>query len=548
MKKIPSLQPVNKYPLTMGKFVETRVNGGMYTTIDAADLENKYATVIENMRVRKDVTERRGGYMNTALFKNPLPSWGPLYSLNVAAIQYPNLTSRTFLFTTDGVKYLNAGAWSNLATGWAMAQTSRVQFALLKDMLVFTTNGVRTIQTLSSATPPVLADAKASKTYKYLTAFFNRIVAANFADSPSNSIKVEWCADGDVTKWEGDDRTAGSALLISGPADIDDEITGLKAINNRLFIWRKRSIWVADRQASGSAPFSFSSFINGIGCDLPYSITEVRGGIIWADTRTSSIWFFDGQNYPKRIGLPIEDTLKTDFLNLVSKDYAQGAYDALNNEWYLLVYGGTSISANGFAKLWIYNGDTEQFSYDKYITTSDYINAVFSTRTNAYSLTIGELQGTIGDLVGTIGSLGGNASQVDTIFLGGYDGAYYYDETYYCDSPGGVIQSVWQSKIFEIPTDDIAIGEVRIEYANAGGEFISFYYTTDGKEFSSTLFKQQVTEVTPGTKLFRIPLNVRCRQFQFKLKFYSNNNSIIGNRAKLLKYEVHVYQLGRSTI
>lgn len=561
MKRIQPLRPVNKYPLTLGKFVETRVNGGMYTVIDSADLENKYATDLKNMRVRKDAIVRRGGYASILEAGLPASSSIVFRALDMAAIQYPNGTSRTFLFTKDGVKYLNAGTWSSLATGWAMAATDRIQHAILNATLVFSTNGNRTIQTLSSATPPVLADAKASKTYKYITAFFNRIVAANFVGSPNNSIKVEWTADGDVTKWDGDDRTAGSNLLLNGPSDLDDEITGLKAINNRLFIWRKRSIWVADRQASGSAPFSFSPFIQGLGCDLPYTITEVRGGICWADTKTSSMWFFDGQNYPKRIGLPIEDILKTDLLNITSVDFPQGAYDPINNELYLLVKGGSEGANTSTAKIWIHNFDTEQFSYDNIDQNFNEIFAIFASRFGAYSLSIGELQGTIGSLIGTIGSLGGTPQLVDNICFSAAENIRYYNEALLNDKPEagfGVfnsyyVQGFWQSKVFEIPTDDIAIGEIRFEYDNSAGENIDFYYSINGAVIGSVPFKTITADNTPGTKLFRIPLNVRCRQFQFAIRFWSTaipSNYPIpqGNRARILKYEVHTYELGRSTI
>lgn len=570
MRQIQQLRKVRNYPLESGKFVEEQINMGMVTALDPTDIPNSAGVDVKNMRLRYSCLTTRPylSYVQDIGFPDLYNSPDDFRILGLHKIKYPNSSQKLYRFTTDGVRWLNGAVWTSLASAYALGDFDRIQVAVLADKLVFSTNGALTLKSIDST--PTLADVKAGKTYRYITSFYNRIVAANFNGSPDLATKIEWCADGDVTLWEGDHRTAGSVLLTSGPEEIADRITGIKALGNVLLIFRERSLWVGNRQASATAPFTFSGLVNGIGCNLPYTICEVQGGFMWADAKSGTIWYFNGQDSPQPVGRPNDERFVKQLQGISSLDAPQAVYDPVNEE-YLLLIPQLNVDKQ---LIWVYSFRTKTWVYDevKYAATLWVADI-------AYGFTqIRDLPaGPISDLAGTIANLGTSATERPAVGYGTYGPSYvgggllFYDESNDAaiGDAGFVIESfnftfvpermvsVFTSKIFQIPSDDIAISNFLLEYhiidrfnasSAPGGLYdsippIKIYYAINGENIEIRpayySFKKLDLVSQKGIVKLSIPLNIRCRQFQFKIEQTLSH-------IHFLRYELHVNQLGRT--
>jgi hypothetical protein len=166
------------------------------------------------------------------------------------------------------------------------------------------------------------------------------------------------------------------------------------------------------RQAFQTPVFAFRPIVQGIGCDLPYTIARVPGGAVWADQRTQEVYFYSPQNGPRPIGSVINRDLYND-LELL--EYAQGAYDPFEHEYHLGVIedGETQIT-----RTWVYSFQHNAWTYDD----SPEVSCIGVVELKDASVAIDDLVDTIDDQTGTIDGLGGGSTFIPTLLKGIEDG------------------------------------------------------------------------------------------------------------------------------
>ena len=233
----------------------------------------------------------------------------------------------------------------------------------------------------------------------FVVAYGDRVVCGNCSTTSQGHIStmIKWSGNGNPFEWDPlEDESAGENILDSAPSDYGDEITGLAVVGTTLVILRERSIWLVERNPVASNPFRFVPFIAGFGCDLPYTVASIPGGVVYADRRTNGVFLFAPGREPQRISRPVEDQL---FADIDVSTYVEAAYDPFEMEYHLglnvpnvlLNADGSTLTTSFITKTWVYNLKTQAWTYD--------IGPEVSTIGNSYSLhdlvMIDELTGTI---------------------------------------------------------------------------------------------------------------------------------------------------------
>lgn len=233
----------------------------------------------------------------------------------------------------------------------------------------------------------------------FVVSYADRVVCGNCSTKSQGHVStmIKWSGNGEPFVWDAlEDESAGENILDSAPSDYGDEITGLAVVGTSLVILRERSIWLVERQPVASNPFRFVPFVAGFGCDLPYSVASIPGGVVYADRRTNGVFLFAPGREPQRISRPVEDQL---FDDIDVSTYVEGAYDPFEMEYHLGLNvpgvmkntDGSALVSKFITKTWVYNLKTQEWTYD--------IGPEVSTIGNSYSLhdlvMIDELTGTI---------------------------------------------------------------------------------------------------------------------------------------------------------
>jgi len=234
---------------------------------------------------------------------------------------------------------------------------------------------------------------------KFLVSYADRLVAANVSTAITGlvSTMVQWSANGDPFEWDPlEDESAGSNPLDSAPGDYGDEITGLAVIGTMLVILRERSLWVVERQPIAADPFRFIPLLAGYGCDLPYTVAPIPGGVIYADRRSNGVYMFRPGSMPQVISESIKSELYAD---IAASLWIEGAFDPFELEYHLGLnvpnvmrnIDGSALVTEYITKTWVYNLKTQAWTYD--------IGPVTSASGNVYSLhdlvMVDDLTGTI---------------------------------------------------------------------------------------------------------------------------------------------------------
>lgn len=205
------------------KFVEARVNQGMITMIDPADIPPGALQVARNAQCRFDKTSRRFG---TKLFTPAKPNSEPV----LASYFFRKNSGLSYFlrFTPSTLHYVAGAAWTPVTAGVGGSLTGgikdRFNIVTAFDRCFFTNNGVDVIQEFDPGTDTYIALGNAPQV-KYLTAFYNRLVGANVvggvADDPT---AIVWSQDAGITgvgleEWDPLvlPNTAGREPLIDSP-------------------------------------------------------------------------------------------------------------------------------------------------------------------------------------------------------------------------------------------------------------------------------------------------------------------------------------------
>lgn len=509
--------------LESSKWVEGRINGGMITAIDAADLPDNVMQLCKNARVRFDRTSRRSGHNQFTPVK---PDVNPVLKLATLIDNQGN--AYTYRFTAFGVYRLGVGAWVPV-TGTALTggNYDKIKTVVINNRFVFSNNGIGVLQEIDALGDTYAALGNAPK-YRYITGFYNRVVGANRTDGGAYNVEVGWSADTTIDEWDGGvNNSAGATPLIESPDDFGDPISGVFGIANVLIIPREHSIWQGTKNPVASFPFSFYS-IAKIGCNAPYSAVPTEHGLVWFDQRTATVWAYEVGGGLNSIGRPIDNALIRN-IDAPSKIFA--SYNPIENEYILCI----PTVGSGIVKCWTFNFRSKAWVYDEIpnIVSADDVDIASG------GVTIDDLVGTIDQLTGTIDELSPAQVVTPTRSYGKLDGNIIVEDPNTYTDAGAEYETEFISKLFELPTVDNIINEVRIEYFLDGAVQAELYIQRDGRDF--VLVKALNLTKIGSTQLYRFTKQIRCRQFAWKFKV------LTGGKLHLNKFEIHTYASSKSS-
>jgi len=516
---------------------EVRVDGGMNTRIDAADIPQNQLVLARNVYVSADKLIRFDG---TVLLAPPKPATSLLDQEDGYEILQEDTfgilldqgdtdpinvlyTFQRFNGTTVFLRFTDTKLWRRLSNSWLEVTSAtpytlptggRIRLLPFNDRLFFV-SGTNNIYEVNFSTNTYAYLGNAGK-YKYITGFFNRIVGANKYDlSTPNPTLVAWSGDLNFGQWDPNtDISAGSTPLLEAASDFADPISGLFGFASVMLILRERSLWTAQKRPVASNPFLFQAAFPFVGCDTPNSAVQKRNGIIWYDYRSNQVYDYTLGDRPREVGEAVRDNIKPKITN---KENPIGSYNPITNE-YILTIPGTNTTVTYAYVLNLNNGAwTER--------TIENCTCIYAFDNTSAALLIDELSGTIGELSGTINDLANLTTAPPTLYYGMNQGDILIASTVDTDN-GAPIETVLQSKVFKLFDRYISITRLRFTYIPLrAGEFTIQYNNGNGwttyKTVTFGLDEVGIRSRVACTK------QVRAREFQWRI------TSVAGNFATL---------------
>lgn len=516
---------------------EVRVDGGMNTRIDAADLPQNQLVLARNVYVSADKLVRFDG---TVLLAPPKPSTALLDledgdqilqedSFDILLDQGDTdpinvlYTFQRFNGTTVFLRFTDTKVWRRLSNSWLEVTSAtpytlptggRIRLLPFNDRLFFV-SGTNNIYEINFTTNTYAYLGNAGQ-YKYITGFFNRIVGANKYDiSTPNPTLVAWSGDLNFGQWDPNtDISAGSTPLLEAASDFADPISGLFGFASVMLILRERSLWTAQKRPVASNPFLFQAAFPFVGCDTPNSAVQKRNGIIWYDYRSNQVYDYTLGDRPREVGEAVRDNIKPKITN---KENPIGSYNPITNE-YILTIPGTNTTVTYAYVLNLNNGAwTER--------TIENCTCIYAFDNTSAALLIDELSGTINELSGTINDLANLTTAPPTLYYGMNQGDILIASTVDTDN-GAPIETVLQSKVFKLFDRYISITRLRFTYIPLrAGEFTIQYNNGNGwTTYKTVTFDLNAVGIRSRVACTK---QVRAREFQWRI------TSLAGNFATL---------------
>lgn len=501
----------------------SRVNQGMITTIDPADIPEESLVLALNSRSRFDKTLWRSGTINFGT--TPPDSNAILAIYNVREFSGFN---RVLRFTKNSISEDPAG-WTDIPGNPAPltgSDSDRFNIVTAFNQVAFTNNGHDLPQIIDFTVPEYKPLGNAIR-HKYMTAFANRIVLANCTESGSEDpIRLSWSADGFIDEYDPlVDESAGFGDLVESPGDLSDFITGVFGFTNVCVVLRQRSIWIGVKQPSATEPFNFQCAVPGKGCGCPSSATIIPGGLVFADNRTQEVYFYQAGQEPLKIATQI----KKDIFSAVSDPaLVFGSYDARNDEYSLAI----PLVGTMTVKVWIYNFQTQSWVVDE----RNSLTSINDLEGISQGLSWNDLVGTWDDLVGSWDDLTGNVDTTTSRLYGFSDGTLQLEDESAADDTGVVFTRRWISKTFELPVTDMYVARLRYKIFASQASTFRLYYSFDGG-INWTFAREDTVTILDAPYIIEQVKQVKCTQFTFKIEGNDGAASIIG-------YELHTFRSG----
>jgi len=517
---------------------EGRVNEGMITSLDPADIPNGALRLAKNVRVRFDrVSRRPGGILLTPTKPN---------SKAVLCVYYFKKSSGSEFFfraTKDTIHSRAGGVWTNVppaVTTLAGDESDLMQFVAAFDRVFFVNNGVNPVQELVTTIPNYkvlnVSEATVKTNYRFLTAFFNRIVGANLQGGSPNPVQVGWSADGVLDEWNPSvNESAGSGPLVDSPGDFSDFLTGIFGFTNIMLVLREQSVWIATKNPIPTNPFNFYAAFPGVGCDCPYSAAVALNNLCWLDTRTKTVWAYSPNGTPEPIGRNVEK----DILRAVDeKDRVFGSYKPDENEYTI----GIPLAGAGITRNWTFNFRTKAWEYDEMEIVSRIADIPFASA----GLSIDALPGTINELIGQINDLSPSDVSAYLRMYGRTDGEIVLEDINTYNDPAvsgspdpnsGTFSTELESKDFETEEVDSYFSRITLKLRAYTSGSVRLEYSKDGKAFVVAKTKTfTVTELNKSS-LLKFSKVLHCRRVTWRLVATNGYFDVEG-------FEVKVYPSG----
>lgn len=445
--------------------VESRLNGGMNTYVDAADLPNFQVQLAQNCEIRADKIYRRPGTTDLGTTK---PNSDPV--LLYTAFKRFDGTIIYLRFTKNKLYRLGAGSWTEItsASAFSITNTTRIRFTTLNDRFFFAV-GNKDIQEVNFSAN-TYADLGDAGSYKYITGFFNRLVGANlYSASSPNPTLVAWSGDINFAVWNpATDISAGSTPLLEAATDFADPISGIFGFASVMLILRERSLWTATKRPVASNPFQFQASFPYAGCDVPNSATQKRNGLVWYDNRSNQVYDYTIGQAPREIGNPIRDLLSSRISNL---DSIMGAYDTVRDRYHLLIPSELSTTSYEY----VFDFGTESWVEN----TRENVASVSAIDGGVSSLLIDELSGTIDALVGDIDDLANTTINPPKVFYGISDGNIVYTDPAVVQDNLVATSTSIVSKLYTAGNNELLVRRLAFKYNPVRAGTFSVYFSVD---------------------------------------------------------------------
>lgn len=189
---------------------------------------------------------------------------------------------------------------------------------------------------------------------RYLVHFARRLVALqDLGDSQS----LAWSVDGVLNDFEG--VGSGQSFLVETHSDAIDAIQGGAVLSsNFMALFRARSIWRVFETGNVLLSLGAISWIENLGTNYPFSIRNVRGGVMFLGH--DQMVYFLTEGGPTPVGMPIHQ----DLIETLTGDQTlvDSGWDPTFGEYYLGIPEG---AASNITLAWIF--DVELFLNDKKI-------------------------------------------------------------------------------------------------------------------------------------------------------------------------------------
>lgn len=354
---------LNKYTTKAITAIFIQFTGGLNSAGGSLNLSNQESSKLQNIDFdRFGSILKRNGYsaVNTA----EINSGG-----RVTCLHNFELADGTRYFVTivgNKVYYWSSTAITGAPTEITGAVTvtagNLFSHATFRDTALFTDGVDPVFKWTGTGNCSALTVPTGMTAAKYVAIFQNYTFLANVTVSGTNyRSRIHYSNINTIETWTDSDFTDVSR-------DDGQTITGLKALGDRLVIFKDRSIWIAQFTADADAPFNFTNTNSSVGCVAPFSIQEAYNGLIFLSW--DGIYFFDGFNSYK-ISDQLNQTFSVDlnpskFVNAVSM------YQHSKNRYWLGITG-VSSNTNNTVITWTKaqtTVDTNAFSVYKGINAS----------------------------------------------------------------------------------------------------------------------------------------------------------------------------------
>jgi hypothetical protein len=196
-----------------------------------------------------------------------------------------------------------------------------------------TSPGVFSVETLTS--PPGL----------FVEYFNNRLFLMN---TQAVSNRIQWSARANYNNWNTTTGTGGFLDLYDGAVEA---ITGGRTLNDRLVIYREKSITDMVPTGDDTAPFLPQGKVHGIGCMAPWSLASLGQFHLFL-ANDYNVYMWDGaklnaigtpiHNYIRQLYDPLQSTnwyaqpYATTFMSY--KEYWLAMFDFTKNQYVVLIY------------------------------------------------------------------------------------------------------------------------------------------------------------------------------------------------------------------
>lgn len=395
----------------------TDLTKGMVTSLPRKETTPESGLVVRNARTRQGWVGRRPG---TRLYENAeLPDGNPVLKL----VTFMSSGGAVYLLriTRGGVHIWSVNGWKEIA-GYSSPIDVRISVTQTFNRMFFTDGRRPWMIDFDRLALTRINDAPYGQ---FVTGFGDRLLVANII---SNGTRIPnglaWSENLQPTRFSG--LSAGQGTLMQGSSDFSDDITGIFGMEQEAIILRKRSIWVASRQAFASNPFRFVNAIAGYGCDLPYTAVQVPGGVIYADQFTKGVYFYQIGGTPQKISGQIEDDI---FEDLWTLQYADASFDPYENEYHLGLTYNIGGDTEWISRTWVYALKDGAWSYDD----GPKVSTIGVVTTPSPFISIDDLLGVIDTLPGTIDSLGGSPFTARPVLFKGTQFGEVLEQTYQAD-------------------------------------------------------------------------------------------------------------------